>query len=278
MVEDSIAFKALLWYGLTFPDHRGKWRLHKILRRFLKVDLIDREFKVERAGFTWQLNPSDYVRNDLFWLGEKDRWEIYHTKSFLKQGDIIFDVGANFGYYSLILSSCIGSGLIYSFEPNPPTFHLLEMHVAINNLQLKIKPQNVGLSNEAAQGKIIDIPGNTGSSHVNFGENGTEINLTTLDSFCIDNKIKQVNFIKIDVEGFEGRMLNGSEETLKKYKPIIMIELQPSALETQNIAVRDVINILEKQGYILLVPKRNKLVKFDNKSIDGFVNAFCMPR
>src|ERR1017187_1796412 len=125
MNENSFAFKALEFYGNRLR-HRGQWRIHGLLRRLLKAN-VDCEFEVERAGLRWLLNPSDYVERELFWLGDRERWGIYHVKSRLPAGAVVCDVGANFGYYSLTLAAFLKrDARFFAFEPNPATRTRLE--------------------------------------------------------------------------------------------------------------------------------------------------------
>jgi hypothetical protein len=63
---------------------------------------VDEDLEVARGQLRWVLNPSDFMQSALFWLGERDRWDMFQINRMLRHGAIIFDVGANFGYYALI--------------------------------------------------------------------------------------------------------------------------------------------------------------------------------
>ena len=146
MSNRSLIVKALLFYGCRFPNHRGKWWVHAQLRRLLGA-VINEEVDVVRKGLRWSLKPSDYTQSELFWLGSRDRWDTYHAKRILKPGSVIFDIGANFGYYSIMLASHLkGECEIYSFEPNPNTYQRLLKNVSLNNFEPVIKPHCLGFS------------------------------------------------------------------------------------------------------------------------------------
>ena len=102
MKSDSLIFRTLEFYG-TRINHPGQWLIHEKLRNLFRVQ-VDADLEVTRDGLKWILNPSDFMQSGLFWLGAQDRWDIYQIKRRLKPGAVIFDVGANFGYYSLTLA------------------------------------------------------------------------------------------------------------------------------------------------------------------------------
>ena len=88
---------------------------------------VDEDFEVLRQGLVWKLNPSNFVEQDLYWLGVKDCWELYHSKLFLRSGEVIFDIGANFGYYSCMIASILSKNCkIYAFEPIPSNYERLK--------------------------------------------------------------------------------------------------------------------------------------------------------
>src|SRR6478609_9250232 len=92
-----------LFYGTQLPNHPRKWWLHSRLRTSLGVR-PNREFEVVRDGLKWSLNPADFADEALFWLGTKDTRDVNHLKQMARPGDVILDVGANFGYYGLTLA------------------------------------------------------------------------------------------------------------------------------------------------------------------------------
>ena len=106
MKPTSLVFKALEFYGTRIP-HRGQWWVHDRLRRALRAN-IDVELEVERIRLKWQLNPSDYTQSEFFWLGANEYWDSFHIKKLLRKGSVIFDNGANFGYYAIALCNALG--------------------------------------------------------------------------------------------------------------------------------------------------------------------------
>jgi FkbM family methyltransferase len=153
----------------------------------------------------------------------------YNNMSFLKLYNeltrevVFFDVGANRGIYSLLLSEN-DSNTTYSFEPHPKTYSLLEYNIAFNNRR-NIYPFNFAIGSEISKIRFTDVPYSS-TNHVldvDTHETCIEVQLTTLDEFCIIRGI-QPNILKIDVEGFEYNVLLGSDKILNKVD-IILCEI-----------------------------------------------------
>lgn len=147
----------------------------------------------------------------------------YHLKNFLKQDSIVIDAGANIGIFSAAAANACTLGAIYAFEPGSIAFKALE-----NNLSSyqNIKLMHCGLG--AAQADVDFSISN--STTANFilennvkikGTNSERIKIDTIDNFVKANNLNRVDFIKIDVEGYEDRVIEGARETIKKFSPVI---------------------------------------------------------
>ncbi|MBJ6367914.1 FkbM family methyltransferase [Snuella sedimenti] len=146
--------------------------------------------------------------------------------------DVIgLDIGANFGYLSLVWSQtlCKHGGCVYAFEPNPKVFSSFSKSVRSNGLEDRIKLQNkvVGVKN----GKVELYLNNATSNVVNDAETmvGSKtgsimMDMVTLDAFVRTHGITTCDFIKIDVDGIELDILEGSKVILETFKPIFVVE------------------------------------------------------
>ena len=156
----------------------------------------------------------------------------------VSHGDICFDVGANIGVYSNVLARISGdSGNIHSFEPVQHIFKKFKLNSSINGHHA-VNANPLALGNEISKMEMYQIkPGlqraGTSSFQINdnFEEIGidnfdkVEVDIDTLDHYVESKGISQVDFIKIDVEGFEANVISGGQNTLEQYSPKIMIEL-----------------------------------------------------
>lgn len=279
-VNKLIALKLLEYYGLH-ATHRGKWRVHELLRSLSKAD-VDQDFEVKRDGLNWVLNPADSVERDVFWYGVKDVFEIFHIKRLIRPGDIIFDVGANFGYYSIKLATLLnGNCRIYAFEPYPPTFLRLVRNINGNGLGNCIFPFELGFSDVFASTTMVETPGNTGGTYVSRSSCEGGIRLVTIESFCRDHDIGKIDFMKIDVEGLEPLVLKGAIPYFDESEelPVILIELNPDCLNRMGFSVEDIYRLLRKYNYSLYAAHRTKLLPLKELPRAGdLVNAFCFPK
>lgn len=142
-----------------------------------------------------------------------------------KQNLIIFDVGANYGYLSLVWGQlCISEkGMVYSFEPSPTVSLITQKNITSNSLDSKIKLIKSAVGN--TNGKIEIFDTGTTSNVINYNNlKPTVVDIITLDQFAVNLKLENVSLIKIDVDGIEHEILEGSKRIINKFKPILIIE------------------------------------------------------
>lgn len=255
----SFTERMLVFYGAVLPNHPRKWLVHASLRRLFNVN-IDKELQVVRNGLNWSLNPSDFEHENLFWLGGMDRWDIFHLQSLLSSGSVFYDIGANFGYYSLMLAHSLnGDCSIRSFEPNPKTYQRLRTNIQLNHLQEVVKTFPIALSDSNGTGTLIERADNSGASRLGNDSTGISVDVRTLDSFCNEKSEERLDAVKIDVEGYEVRVLHGAHQTISKFKPAIVIEFWTPGLKRAEATVDDIADVLGEMGYELFIPMRGNL-------------------
>ena len=134
---------------------------------------------------------------------------------------LIFDVGANKGFYVKELSKCFPQAEIHSFEPSEKTYQLF-----VENTRdcSNVHPHNFGFGSEKAQMTLYSDSEGSGLSsvyhrelsHYNITMDRHEpVELTTIDDFCRENGFERIHFLKIDVEGHELAVLHGAESMLR---------------------------------------------------------------
>ena len=150
------------------------------------------------------------------------------------------DIGAHYGTWAVGLANC-GFENVHTFEPIKEIYDVLEINAAPYN---NIHTHNFGLSDKYRTVTFNAGADNTGQSHVHYQHGRGNIPLKAVDSM----EFHDVDFIKMDVEGYELFALNGAIKTLKKYKPLLCIEL--NGLSSQyNISDYDVIAMIKDIGY-----------------------------
>lgn len=155
-------------------------------------------------------------------------------KKYVSENMNVLDIGANIGNHTLFFANECRVNHIYSFEPVSETYSMLCRNVEINGLK-QVTLHNFALGKEDAFVSIKEFnPQNYGGTSLEYGSKGG-MECHSLDELSIDRKI---DFIKIDVEGFENEVLLGGEELIKRDKPVIYVEI----FEENRSAVENTLN------------------------------------
>ena len=193
----------------------------------------------------------EYIGLSIREYGEYSELELKTILEFINEGDTVFDVGANIGCFSVPFAKKVGSnGKVYAFEPQPFINKLLKKNIQENNLDnVKIIDDGLGAKNQTLKLDDFDYTtiGNfggislSGRNNLNYAQKKTDkkhiVRLRTLNEF-ID--LQQCNFLKIDVELMELSVLEGANDFIKKFKPIIWIENHceyPNSLNKQLLKI-----------------------------------------
>jgi FkbM family methyltransferase len=213
----------------------------------------DRRVRVRRRGLTWDLNPHDYVCQDVFWTGAKDEFDLAFISRNVKQGARIIDIGANFGWYSLLLAQHLHQEChIDAFEPHPVTSAWLRQHLDMNRVTC-VALHTVALGEREASLAIHDVKDNSGGAYLDAAADDpgvASVRVITLDQFAEDAGLDRIDFIKLDVEGFERAVLAGGAQTLARFKPPLMVEVCPANLARQGCTAADLLVQLRQLGYV----------------------------
>ena len=147
-----------------------------------------------------------------------------------KEGDIVIDIGAHIGLYTITSSKQVGNtGKVVAIEADPDNFELLKRNIALNNLT-NVLPLNYAVFSTKTRIKLYEQSASAKYNSVILAraaktENYVEVNADTLDSILEQNGINQVNWIKIDVEGAEFEVLKGSTKTLSSNDISLLVEI-----------------------------------------------------
>ena len=212
--------------------------------------------------------------------------ELQVIDQFADKSKDALDVGVYRGVYSFKLSKYFKN--IHAFEPNPLLYPYL--HKNLKKIIKNISLYNVGLSDK--NGEVsLKLPTRTKSLFKNNIEElfrlgaaslhpnktfknfkSLPVKIKKLDDINFENKIK---FMKIDVEGHEIEVINGAKETIKKNKPVMLIEIEKRHSQR---SVDESISFIKRHGYKCFYVKDKKLISVDNlKNKDSENNYFFLP-
>lgn len=223
---------------------------------------------------------------DLILENDPEKEEINYINNLLTQlggNGSILDIGANVGLFTLSFYQKNHNYTYHLFEPVPSTFKALEKTIALNNISIdSVKLYNIGMSNIAgsfdfyipASNEAASLVANTdefyrkrsdiwGTYTGNDEIDVVKCKVCKLDDFVEENKIDNIKFIKIDVEGNEKAVLEGAKNTICKYMPIIYAELLRKHAKRFNYHPNDVIEFMRQLKYKCYTIKNENLVKVD---------------
>jgi FkbM family methyltransferase len=275
--DDTVRLAYMLLLGRepesekAIKDHLALGSLDKV--RSVMMGSAEFKTKIMQSNFSsskWV--ATDVLDRFVMWIDLHDRyvshgclnndWEPEETAFFtsrLRSGDVVLDIGANLGWFTLVAAKHIGpAGQIHAFEPRPETAKMLKRTIADNNLRSVVRVWEYALSNKAEELYLTwenntDNPGGSflsgpqGSEARRTGHDATRVIACRLDDILPD---VAPDIIKIDVEGAEPMALAGAKEALARKRPTILSELFPAQLQqVSGKTVAQYISQLEEYGY-----------------------------
>lgn len=179
-----------------------------------------------------------------YWLGSYERQKCELFAKLVQPGDVVYDVGANVGYYSLIAAHLAGpAGRVYAFEPVPRNVAYLSRHLEMNAVA-NTTILEVAVAARAGMARF-DASGEPSMGSLN--PSGTlHVKTVVLDDLLAMSAVEPPTLVKIDVEGAELSVLQGATHILRRYRPLIL-------LATHGRAVHDAcVTLLENERYELI--------------------------
>jgi FkbM family methyltransferase len=194
---------------------------------------------VSYDGALVYLNPNDPVVSGALAFRVYEKREMAFLRRHCVSDTFFIDVGANVGLYTALSSHLVGeNGRIFAFEPDPSTFRYLEKTIQANYPE-RICATRAALADEAGKLTLYVSPENRGDNRLYRPKDNPNVIPIDVDVLCFDewaqehipNLDTHQVFIKIDVQGFEGRVLSGMRESLRAVKQLIlMMEFWPQGM------------------------------------------------
>ncbi len=206
-----------------------KWDIRRVYRFIFSMIGIKPKY-IEINGMRMFLDWGDSVG---YSTKKYEIHSIEKVKEMIRKGDNIIDVGASLGVFTLVFAKLTGAkGKVFAFEPDKDNFNLLKKTMKFNGFQNRVICENTAILNKKGIDKLY-ISADAGS-HVlydeNCGKETREVNTISLDEYFKDFK-GEINFIKVDADGSEGRILEGAKELISKNNNIkLLIEFAPTRL------------------------------------------------
>lgn len=173
------------------------------------------------------------------------------VKREISKGDVVLDIGANIGYYTLIFAKLVGEGgRVFAFEPDQDNFALLKKNVEINGYQNVTLVQKA-VSNEVGNIRLYLCEENKGMHRIyesRYCSQSIETESTRLDDYFQDYNGK-IDFIKLDIEGAEFSAIQGMSLLLQKNSSVkILTEFMPVAIKEFGVEPGEYLSLLVENG------------------------------
>jgi FkbM family methyltransferase len=235
------------WTGISKTSLIGK-----ILR--LPLRLVPRRAVVPilqgpLRGMKWIVGSGNHG----YWLGS---YELEKRALFVKMvppGGVVFDLGANVGYYTLLCSVLAGpGGRVYAFEPLPRNLDFLRRHLALN----RIENATVIEAAVADRGGTVRFEEDASTSKGRIGAEGTlEVRSVALDDLVARERLPRPDLFKIDIEGAEFLALQGARKILAEAHPVIFLSTHSGKVHKECLV------FLESLGYRVVPIDRRELAR-----------------
>ena len=208
--------------------------------------------KIIRDGVCYRLNLQDYMQWSLFANVPDYSWHIA-SQIEIKE-PIILDIGANVGQFGLKVANSYRINkrncLVHLFEPNPEVFKNLAQNISLNpHLAGSVFSHQMAIGNVEKELSFAFSEKNTGGGAITTAETELKVPVMSLDKWVKVSHLDRLDFIKIDVEGYEPFVLLGAEEIITKHKPTIYIEMTDEWFKKNGFSSEWVFKYFWDHGY-----------------------------
>lgn len=221
--------------------------------KYFQPKLLENKFVIaEKRGIKYRVNLNHFIGVETYYGGGYEPPVSRIIDKYVKPGMTVFDVGANIGIHTCRMAKMAGrNGKVVAFDPDAGILEELKYNLQLNDLK------NVVVENTAL----------------------TDIN--SLNKYATD----KIDFIKIDTDGYECKIIRGGRETIRKFKPVMVIEFCKFTLEEHGDRMEDLIDLLDSLGYSLFSARSLKEYPGKKSLLDIFaslprttMNVLCLPK
>lgn len=236
------------------PIRPGGDFLRKLYLKYIQKKIReDRRILAELDGIKYNLDLSQGSEFEAYYGGGYEPTVIKIINEYVKLGDTVMDIGARIGLHTLRMKKLVGEkGRVIAIEPDENIFPTLLENARLNNYSI--------------------VAENKAFSDKNMGKE------MTLDAYFDKEGINRLDFIKLDTDGWEYKILRGGLATIKKFKPVMVIEFNRELLE--NDRLEEMIDLLDSLGYSFFQGRNlkeylEKSLIIAEVAIKGNINILC---
>lgn len=287
---ELLFLKAVRLYTFNTPIAKGKYRAFLLARRICRntPDGLDTELN---DGRRFSIDFSSNMQDTLYFLGEYEKVITGFVEDLIRERGckVFVDAGANFGWYTTLFAKYAGTrGEVHAFEPVPTTFENLR-----RNYELMGSPPNVRINNvalgEAESDAVINLFPDEPIGHASLSDHGHanaisfSCKIVRLDDYLETNQVSKVDFVKVDIEGAELKLLKGAERLFRQQAPpIFLMEMALKQTKSFGYLPDDLIKFFRSRAdyqFFKIDEISERLIEIDGFAPDDIgANVLCIPR
>ncbi|MGA2911284.1 MAG: FkbM family methyltransferase [Candidatus Levyibacteriota bacterium] len=237
-----------------------------LVKTIREIDIDKQSILLRLENGTSFFLPTDKIDslNGLL-SGKFEESETSRMIKYIKKGDVVLDIGANYGFYTVLFSKWVGQeGRVHAFEPLPWAITLLEKNLLLNKATENTIVNKFGLGDKKNTAVIYkyawcDSGWSSMEKHGWIPTSNSRCKIITLDAYVKEKKINKVDFIKCDIEGGELPVFKGARATLAKFSPVIIFEVLKAYEKDFNYKPHELYDYLTSLNYDIYNARGDKL-------------------
>jgi FkbM family methyltransferase len=278
MVNRLIGILTTFYSGLPIKPFRGA--LKKLYDKYEKAGR-NRVVVTKIKGITYELDLNEFIDSSIYYKGCFEPMVTATMCKYVKPGMTVLDIGANIGCHTLRYAKLVGSnGKVIAFEPMQWAISKLKRNIELNGFK-NIVLEKIALSDVNAKRSVYFRSSWTlDNGSTPDSKTSEDIDFVKLDEYVDENKLDKIDFIKLDVDGYECKVIRGGMHSLKKFKPIMIIEFGKYTLNQCGDSLESLIDLLSSAGYSFYSEKSLKPFVTRQSLIDAVpenntINVLC---
>ena len=231
-------------------------------------------------GIKMRLNIANLVDHCVYFSNEQKALDAFISR--LKPTDTLIDIGANIGYTTLLFSKKCCEGKVISIEPSKELYETVKKHLSLNGIN-NATCLNIGLGEKEKTVNLYKVSEtNTGMNRI-FEDSeapfdSESIIIKTLDEVVLEEKIELIDAIKIDVEGYEYKVLKGAVNILKTKQPMLLIEVDDHNLREQQSSPAEIFKLLFELNYSVYEAGNMRKIEMSHDYSDIHFDVICLKK
>jgi FkbM family methyltransferase len=253
--------RVLRWYALHSPVQRGTYRLALWLYQCLQIPDVEVMVTLDRTLWI-VLRPRIWVDYNIYCLGLYEAPLARFFIHSLRTDSVVLDIGAYIGQYTLLAAKYAPTGRVIALEPHPESYQRLLANIALNRLG-NVQALNLAAGQRPEQASLLlsDQPFSSGLLPTGRSDDGVaDVEVVPVDQIVREAALPRVDVMKVDVEGAERQVVRGAYETLSRFHPIVIVELDRERERAFGDEPEEILGYLRDLGYTFYALRKRKLI------------------